>query len=223
MGFFTNLLLGSGPDNNSSFREDHIRVRNADTPGENLSRQYPLWLSGLFNIFILESTHHTDGLNAIESLFAWLCVLVFSLFLSAIFAMMVQDSAIRGTKIRLFNSYDRTKPKSYIQQRWPGEIYDARDTMYSFTNGQRVQRPPSSQSESDTWKYWSNQKNSLYDFFVISHLIGMFITIAIFVFFISYIEDYYVTFFVANIVLIGYLLFALYKDDKKRNRYRYRR
>ena len=119
MGFFTKLLLGSGPDNNSSFREDHIRVRNADTdPGENLSRQYPLWLSGLINIFILESTHHTDGLNAIGSLFVWLCVLVFSLFLSAIFAMMVQDSALLGTKIRLYNSYDRTKPKSYIQQRW---------------------------------------------------------------------------------------------------------
>ena len=50
---------------------------------------------------------------------------------------------------------------------------------------------PSSQSESDAWKYWSNQKNSLHDFFVISYLIGMFITIALFVFFISYIEDYY--------------------------------
>ena len=103
------------------------------------------------------------------------------------------------------------------------EIYDARDTMYSYTNGQRVQRPPSSQSESDAWKYWSNQKNSLHDFFVISYLIGMFITIALFVFFISYIEDYYVAFFTANMVLIGYLLYALYKDDKKRNRYRYRR
>ena len=223
MGFFTKLLLGSGPDKNTSFREDHIRVRNADSPGETLSRQYPLWLSGLINIFILESTHHTDGLNAIGSLFAWLCVIVFSLFLSAIFAMMVQDSALSGKKIRLYNSYDKAKPKSYMQQRWPGEIYDARDTMYSFTNGQRVQRPPSSQRESDAWKYWSKQKNSLHDFFVISYLTGMFITIALFVFFISYIEDYYVAFFIANMVLIGYLLYALYKDDKKRNRYRYRR
>ena len=91
--------------------------------------------------------------------------------------------------------------------------------MYSYTNGQRVQEErnaPSSQSESDAWKYWSNQKNSLHDFFVISYLIGMFITIALFVFFISYIEDYYVkAFFTANMVLIGYLLYALYKDDKR--------
>ena len=223
MGFFAKLLLGSGPDNKSSFREDHIRVRNADSPEENLSRQYPLWLSGFINIFIFESTHHADGINAIGSLFVGLMILLVSLCLSTIFAMMVQDLALRGTKIRLYNSYDKTKPKSYIQQRWPGEIYDARNTMYAFTNGKRVQRPPSSQNESDAWKYWSKQKNSLHDFFVISYLIGMFITIAIFVFYISYIEDYYVAFSIAHLVLIGYLLYALYKDDKKRNRYRYRR
>ena len=223
MGFFTKLLLGAGPDNNSSFREDHIRVRNADSPEDNLAQQFPLWLSGFINIFIFESTPHSIGISIFGTVFVWAILLMVSLALSASFAVMIQTSALRGTKIQLYNSYDLAKPQSYVQQRWPGEIYDARDTMYAYTNGQRVQRPPSSQNEADAWKYWGKQKNQLNHFFIVSYLIGMFLTISVFVVFVSYIEDYFQVFFIANIVLIGCLLYGLYKDDRKRNRYRYRR
>jgi len=199
MRTFSEILLWNLPDKEASEREDFVRVRQADSIGDNLVTDYPLWLSGLVNVWLL-STPYPDG-DLIMFCVGMIGLFFMSLFLSALISRMIRDHVHQKIGFVTFNSYDgrngRPMPTRYIQQRWPGGRMNLDwikkrneeiggivcDWTWHKDSPVYLKAKKMHVEHSD---YWRRQKNAWMDLPIKTNFIGMFVTIILGFILISY-------------------------------------
>lgn len=182
---FSRILLWTLPDKEPSEREDFVRVRQADSIGENLVTDYPLWLSGLVNVWLLKTSQPDEGLIVC---FALVSYFIISLMCSTIISIIIRHYVCSKIGFITCNSYDRNIPANFVQQRWPGnqknlDWIEERnkqiggivvDWTWHKDSPVYVKAKRMHQEHSD---YWRRQKNAWTGLQIKTNFIGMFVMI----------------------------------------------
>ena len=185
---FSRILLWTLPDKEPSEREDFVRVRQADSISDNLVTDYPLWLSGLVNVWLLKTSQPDEGGVVCFGLVGWF---IFSLILSTTISMVIRDYVIQKIGFITYNSYDgKNIPTNYVQQRWPGgrknlDWIEERNKQiggivcdWTFHKDSPVYLKAKRMHEEHS-DYWRRQRNAWIDLQIKTNLIGMFVTITL--------------------------------------------
>tara|TARA_B100000945_G_C20253996_1_gene535914 strand:- start:73 stop:744 length:672 start_codon:yes stop_codon:yes gene_type:complete len=217
---WSKFFLKHLPDKTKSAREDHIRVREADNPLSNISRQFPLWIAAFVNsILFLEPVEvmRILGLKQVDTYLhepidfcigiplIFLLSLIFSALIGGIIRNNVHAELTKiiersdfhriHTGFDLYNSYDDFVPSKYIQQQWPRS------------------RKGVSALEIEHEDYWINQKSAWKGLFVKSNLAGMFFTIGM-----GFCYTFFPIIAMIVIVITGALLLYFMPEKKRWHR-----
>ena len=167
--WFTKMMVMHLPDEEATSREDHLR-RYDDGVGNSLHI-----VGGIINVAILNSVSN-EPFGLITLIF-WASIFLVSLFISGLVGLIFRTSICDDLGFYCIYGWGGDRA---TQNRWPGEIYDARMTMYAYTNGERVLREPRNDSEKELWNYWEKQQVAWRDIQVKSNSIGTFTAIICF-------------------------------------------
>ena len=192
---FSKILLWTLPDKEPSEREDFVRVRQADSIGDNLVTDYPLWLSGLVNAWLLTTSSPDEGAVVC---FGLACFFIISLILSTIISLVIRDHVNYKMGFIIYNSYDGNIPANYVQQRWLGGqknldwIKERNERIggivcdWTWHKDSPVYLKAKRMHEEHS-DYWRRQRNAWIDLQIKTNLIGMFVTVSLCLILISYV------------------------------------